>query len=115
ACSCACRDRRGAGKNVPADIPPAPHECPLLGVKQTWRGVVSMSANDPKRTFVGNCDQRDRANRAQATCPLSSARPLTSAQNQTRASQLAEMVKSSLGFSRAVTLDALLVTVVFVR
>jgi hypothetical protein len=26
-------------------------ECPLLGVKRTWRGLVSMSANDPKRTF----------------------------------------------------------------
>ena len=23
----------------------------LLGVKRTWRGLVSMSANDPKRTF----------------------------------------------------------------
>ena len=27
---------------------------PLLGVKRTWRGLVSMSANDPKRTsFIG--------------------------------------------------------------
>jgi hypothetical protein len=24
---------------------------PLLGVKRTWRGLVNMSANDPKRTF----------------------------------------------------------------
>ena len=24
---------------------------PLLGVKRTWRGLVSMSANDPKRTI----------------------------------------------------------------
>jgi hypothetical protein len=24
---------------------------PLLGVKRTWRGLVSMSAYDPKRTF----------------------------------------------------------------
>ena len=24
---------------------------PLLGVKRTWRGLVSMSANDPKRTL----------------------------------------------------------------
>ena len=24
---------------------------PLLGVKRTWRGIVSMSANDPKRTL----------------------------------------------------------------
>ena len=27
-------------------------ECPLLGVKRTWSGLVSMSANDPKRTLV---------------------------------------------------------------
>ena len=26
-------------------------ECPLLGVKRTWRGLVNMSANDPKRTL----------------------------------------------------------------
>jgi hypothetical protein len=25
-------------------------ECPLSGVKRTWCGLVSMSANDPKRT-----------------------------------------------------------------
>jgi len=25
---------------------------PLLGVKRTWRGLVTLSANDPKRTFV---------------------------------------------------------------
>ena len=25
---------------------------PFLGVKRTWRGLVSMSANDPKRTFL---------------------------------------------------------------
>jgi len=24
-----------------------------LGVKRTWRGLVSMSANDPKPTFSG--------------------------------------------------------------
>jgi hypothetical protein len=27
-------------------------ECPLSGVKQTRRGLVSMSAYDPKRTFA---------------------------------------------------------------
>ena len=27
-------------------------ECPLLGVKRTWRGLISMSAYDPKRTFA---------------------------------------------------------------
>ena len=27
-------------------------QCPLLGVKRTWRGLVSMSANDPKRTLA---------------------------------------------------------------
>ena len=26
-------------------------QLPLLGVKRTWRGLVGMSANDPKRTF----------------------------------------------------------------
>jgi hypothetical protein len=26
-------------------------ECPLLGVKQTWRFQSAMSAFDPKRTF----------------------------------------------------------------
>src|SRR5262245_13751789 len=26
-------------------------QCPLLGVKRIWRELVSMSANDPKRTF----------------------------------------------------------------
>jgi hypothetical protein len=25
---------------------------PLLGVKRTWGGLVSMSANDPKRSLV---------------------------------------------------------------
>ena len=34
-----------------SDIQPA-HECPLLGVKRTWRGLISMSAYDPKRTFA---------------------------------------------------------------
>jgi hypothetical protein len=27
-------------------------ERPLLGVKRSWRGLVSMSANDPKRTLA---------------------------------------------------------------
>jgi hypothetical protein len=27
-------------------------ECPLLGVKRTWCGLVSMSVNDPNRTFA---------------------------------------------------------------
>jgi hypothetical protein len=31
-------------------VPPSVDECPLLGVKRTWRWLVSMSANDPKRT-----------------------------------------------------------------
>ena len=26
-------------------------ECPLLGVKRTWRARAVMSANDPKRTL----------------------------------------------------------------
>jgi len=26
--------------------------CPLLGVKRTWRGLVTLSANDPKRTMA---------------------------------------------------------------
>ena len=25
---------------------------PVIGVKRTWRGLVSMSANDPKRTSI---------------------------------------------------------------
>ena len=29
-----------------------PAQRPLLGVKRTWRGLVSVSANDPKRTFA---------------------------------------------------------------
>ena len=29
-------------------------ERPLLGVKRTWRGLVTLSANDPKRTFDGS-------------------------------------------------------------
>ena len=33
-----------------ADMPCA-DECPLLGAKRTWRELVRMSANDPKRTF----------------------------------------------------------------
>ena len=36
-----------SGRAIRAD------ECPLLGVKRTWRGLVGMSANDPKRTLLG--------------------------------------------------------------
>ena len=38
---------------VPPRLLPSPlaAQRPLLGVKRTWRGLVSMSANDPKRTF----------------------------------------------------------------
>src|SRR5262249_30118280 len=32
----------------------------LLGVKRTWRGLVSMSANDPKRTFVLHGGEHNR-------------------------------------------------------
>src|SRR6476646_5434395 len=33
-------------------------ECPLLGAKRTWRGLVGVSANDPKRTPSLCLDQR---------------------------------------------------------
>jgi hypothetical protein len=32
---------------------------PLLGVKRTWRGLVSMSANDPKRTYYAGAASVD--------------------------------------------------------
>src|SRR6516225_8409031 len=32
--------------------------CPLLGVKRTWRGLVSMSASDPLQTFAIFCEVR---------------------------------------------------------
>jgi hypothetical protein len=32
--------------------PTCTEECPLSGVKRTWLGLVSMSANDPQRTFT---------------------------------------------------------------
>src|SRR6476646_8110591 len=32
--------------------PTCTDECPLSGVKRTWRGFVSMSANDPYRTLL---------------------------------------------------------------
>ena len=35
--------------NADLDAPP---DVPLLGVKRTWRGLVSMSANDPTQTFT---------------------------------------------------------------
>jgi hypothetical protein len=34
------------GRATPAD------ECLLWGEERTWRGLVSMSANDPKRTLA---------------------------------------------------------------
>ena len=36
------------GQFYGVDVPP---DRPLLGEMRTWRGIVSMSANDPKRTF----------------------------------------------------------------
>ena len=39
-----------------------PAQRPLLGVKRTWRGLVTMSANDPKRTCqTGECASAGRA------------------------------------------------------
>jgi len=35
-----------------SQMPTCAAQCPLLGVKRTWRGLVSMSAYDPKRTFL---------------------------------------------------------------
>src|SRR6185312_2225781 len=35
--------------------------CPLSRAKRTWRGLISMSANDPKRTFTGRCLKSKRA------------------------------------------------------
>jgi hypothetical protein len=35
-------------------------ECPLSGIKRTWRGLVSMSANDPERT-IPSCSGARRA------------------------------------------------------
>jgi hypothetical protein len=35
-------------------------QCPLLGIKRTWRGLVSMSANDPKWTQSGHRRLIDR-------------------------------------------------------
>jgi hypothetical protein len=37
-----------------------PAQRPLLGIKWTWRGLVSMSANDPKRTQSGHRRLIDR-------------------------------------------------------
>src|SRR6185312_16471078 len=45
---------------------------PLLGVKRTWRGLVSMSAYDPKRTFVTSLQ---KALRVQLTPQFISSRP----------------------------------------
>jgi hypothetical protein len=45
-------------------------QLPLLGVKTTWRGLVGMSANDPKPTFnlarqsVAQCRVLTRFNEA---------------------------------------------------
>ena len=47
--SATCHDPRQISLFVWLDL----HLCrprPLLGVKRTWRGLVSMSATDPKRT-----------------------------------------------------------------
>jgi hypothetical protein len=39
-----------------------PAQRPLLGIKPTWRGLVSMSANDPKRTIVAACARERQSN-----------------------------------------------------
>ena len=60
-----CADRSCAfgdtGFYLLVALPTCTDECPLSGVKRTWRGLVCMSANDPKRTqgrrrFLGSAE-----------------------------------------------------------
>jgi hypothetical protein len=43
-------------QNADLDAPPTS----VIGVKRTWRGLVSISANDPKRTFVLHGGEHNR-------------------------------------------------------
>jgi hypothetical protein len=53
---------RNADLDVPSDVR-------LLGVKRTWRGLVTLSANDPKQTFPNRPEERSKPSHLTAFFP----------------------------------------------
>ena len=46
----------------------------MMGVKRTWRGLLSMSASDPKRTCANDLDARGAGPAATVCTPVIAAR-----------------------------------------
>ena len=85
----ACRQRRinavspeGVYSQTDSQMLTCGAQRPLLGVKRTLRGLVSTSADDPKRTFVGPGDRYQEPLCRAASVSISGARRLESSSVQ---------------------------------